>query len=279
MSSRVIINADDFGITKGVNRSIFELVDAGILTSTTVMANMPFHAEIVKLKHRIGIGMHFNLTVGKPVLGRKDIPSLVDEEGNFFDFPTLKRKIRGGAISKKEVEEEFEAQVKALSNLGITIDHFDSHESLLKYPFFYKIAKKTALKNRIPAVRTYVPRKFDYKRLMNPRKALISIFLIYQKSRWKRNGFYAADKHDSLLEFNLDYDTALKKLKTAFHNLPNGVLEFVVHPGYIDKDTSLLGKYVYEREVELKALSSNEFKKIIEDSRARLISFKDIYNK
>ena len=62
MDHKVIINSDDFGITKGVNQSIVELIDAGILTSTTVMSNMPYYAEIEKLRDRIGIGIHFNLT-------------------------------------------------------------------------------------------------------------------------------------------------------------------------------------------------------------------------
>ena len=82
--NRVIINADDFGITKGVNEAIFELVDAGIVTSTSVMSNMPDYVDVVKFKTKIGISVHFNLTIGRSINDPKKVPTLVDEQGCFL---------------------------------------------------------------------------------------------------------------------------------------------------------------------------------------------------
>jgi chitin disaccharide deacetylase len=276
--SCVIINADDFGITEGVNKAIFELAKAGIITSTSVMSNMPGYKSIVHLKDKIGIGVHFNLTVGQPITDPNKIPSLVNNNGFFFDLSLLLKKTRNKVITKEEVEIEFEAQVRHLLDIGITPDHIDSHESLLKYPFFKETMKRVARRYKIPAVRTYIQRKFDYSRLLSPRKTLISLYLAFQKIRWESDRFCTADKYDSLIKSGLDYEAALRKLEAIFHNLPPGILEIGVHPGYLDANHELLGKYINEREVELQALSSDYFRQLLENSEAKLISFKDICN-
>jgi predicted glycoside hydrolase/deacetylase ChbG (UPF0249 family) len=273
---RVIINADDFGITKGVNKAIFELVDAGVLTSTSVMTNMPDYGDIAVLKDKIGIGVHFNLTVGKPVVEPQNVPTLVNSKGNFYDLSQLLTRIKKRRVVREEIEFEFEAQIKRLIDIGINPDHIDSHESLLKYPFFMGIIKKIAKKYKIMGVRTYSPRKFNYKRLLNPRKIAISFYLKFQKLGWKRNGFSVTNKYDSLIQLGLNQEIAFEKLRDIFRNLPSGVLEIGVHPGYCNGNNIVLGSYVYEREAELKALLSDDFRKILINSGAELISFKNI---
>ncbi len=276
MINRIIINSDDFGITEGVNKAIIELADAGILTSTSAMTNMPHCSEILSVKDKIGIGIHLTLTEGRPVLSPKEIPSLVDENGFFFPLRVLTKKSVYRKISKEEVGKELTAQIAKLFALGIKPSHIDSHESFLKNPFLVQIIKKLGLKHSIPSVRTYNYMRFDYQRLLNPRKLLISILLFYQKMMWKKAGFHVTDKINSLNGHSCNYTTAIEKLRDIFHNLPDGVLEIVVHPGYCSGDDTPLGDYVKEREVELQALSSNEFKRIIKNSGAELISYNDI---
>jgi hypothetical protein len=273
---RVIINADDFGITKGVNKAIFDLVDTGILTSTSVMSNMPDYKDVKNLKGKIGIGVHFNLTIGSPITEACKVPTLVNEQKQFLDLSELLRKMKQGKVSKQEVEIELEAQIKRLFDIGIQPDHIDSHESLLKYPFFMRIMKRLAKKYKILAVRTYSPRKFDYTRLLNPKKLLISLYLAFQKLGWKQEGFHVADKYDSLINIGIDDRMAIEKLREIFQNLPYGVLEIGVHPGYTNKDNVALGGYVHEREVELRALLSKECKNFIENSGTKLVAFQDI---
>ncbi|MBI4687080.1 MAG: ChbG/HpnK family deacetylase [Nitrospirae bacterium] len=273
---RVIINADDFGITDGVNKAISELACAGRLTSTSVMSNMPLCEEIAKLKDRIGVGIHLNLTTGRPAAKVSAVPSLANEAGEFFDLSTLLKRMRSGQIVQKDVESEFSAQIKRLIDMGIQPDHVNSHTSVLKYPLFMKIAKRVSAGYGIPAVRTFTPRKFDYMRLLSPKRAIISLYLPYQKFKWKQGGFNVSDRKDSLLQFGLKYSAAISYLKDVFTHLPEGVLEFVVHPGYCEGDSAPLGGYVDEREVELQALMSSEFKSFIEHSEARLIRFCDI---
>ena len=275
---KVIINADDFGITKGVNKAIFELVDAKVLTSTSVMTNMPYYNRVENLKNEIGIGIHLNLTVGNPVLEKTKISTLVNDKGDFLGLNILLNKMIRRKISKIEVEAEFEGQIKKLLDIGIQPDHVNTHESLMKYPFFLSIIRKLAYKYKIMGVRTYSPRKFNYKRLLSLKRILISSLLYYQKLRWVKAGYNVSTKFDSLLKINLDYKEAIELLNEIFQNLPSGILEIIVHPGYCNEENATLGDYIYEREVELKALLSSEFKTILDNSGATLISFNDICN-
>ncbi len=275
MSKRVIINADDYGITEGVNLSIKELSEAGVITSTAVMTNMPYYREIVSLKNNIGAGIHLNLTEGAPVSGADKIPSLVNEDGIFFELPQLIKRVKQGLVSKAEASIELDAQTQKLIDTGIQPDHINSHESFLKYPFFVEIVKNIGKTHRIPAVRAFSQRKYDYTRLLSPRKILVSMYLAYQKFEYKRADFKVADRQDSLLKFGQDYQWSCEKLKSILNDIPEGVLEIVVHPGHCDKDTLPLGEYVKEREVEHKVLSNhiNEIKNI---PGVELIRFEDI---
>ncbi len=272
----VIINADDFGITKGVNKAILELVDAGIVSSTTVMSNMPHHKDIIDIKNKIGVGIHFNLTVGYPVTEPFRIPTLVNKQGNFHELPELLRRMKQGRLSNLEVEIELTSQIQRLIALEIQPDHIDSHESLLKYPFFMKIMKKLARQYKIMAVRTYSPRKFDLRRLLNPKRILISILLCHQKRMWINEGFHVTDRIDSIMKFGLKYNEAIDKLNNIMRDLPVGVLELVTHPAYCIEDNTPLGGYDYEREIEMKALLSEDLKIALVRSGVKLISYSDI---
>lgn len=276
MKKRVIINSDDFGLTKGVNKGIIEVIEAGILTSTSVMTNMPYYRDIIPFKDKIGVGIHLTLTEGKPVLSSVKVPTLVDEHGSFHDYSVVTKKAVYSTFSTKELAEEFSAQIQKLIDIGIKPSHIDSHESFFKYPFFIPVIKELARAYNIKGIRTYSPRRFDFKRLLNPKRSLISVLLLYQKKMWINAGFHVTDKIDSLNKSGLTYQQAIKKLKQIMDDLPDGVLEIVVHPGYCNGDNTPLGGYVYEREAELQALLSKEFKETLVTSGIRLISYNDI---
>lgn len=275
-NAKVIINADDFGITAGVNKAILELANAGRVTSTSVMSNMAGYEEIVQLKGKIGIGLHFNLTAGRPVTEPLKIPTLVNDNGEFFKLQKLLKNAKMGKVSREDVETEFKAQIKRLVDIGITPDHVNSHESILKYPFFVRDVKKITKQYGIEALRTFSQRQFDYTRLLSPGKIMRSIYLSFQKVTLRLNGYHVVNRHDSLLVMGLDYEMACDKLRNVFMDLSDGVLEFVVHPGYCNGNHQNLGRYVLEREAELKALLSDEFADILEHSGVRLIAFSGI---
>lgn len=131
----LIINADDFGLTRSINDAVYELAMLGSISSTTVMTNMPFAQEIVRLKvmDNFGVGLHFNLTQGRPISCVDEIDSLIDNEGFFYNVSVFKNRIKKGKIKPEHIEKELHAQFEFLSGLlERPISHIDSHQDINK---------------------------------------------------------------------------------------------------------------------------------------------------
>lgn len=130
MSKRLIVNADDYGHTRGVSQGIRQAHLRGIVTSTTAMMNYPGAAEDLRtaLKEcpQLGLGLHLVLTSGKPVLSAELVPDLVDGEGKFYKYgPFIERMNK---INLTQVNLEWHAQVETFKNAtGRLPDHLDSH--------------------------------------------------------------------------------------------------------------------------------------------------------
>ena len=109
---RLIITADDYGMSKAVNRAIDEGIEAGLITSTNVMVNMPEYKEALKLKNNpnVSVGLHWVLACGKPVLSKNEIPTLVAENGEFYPYSQFRKMFRNGKISREDIKKELVAQ-------------------------------------------------------------------------------------------------------------------------------------------------------------------------
>lgn len=138
----IIINVDDFGKTNSINQAVFDLVSLKVISSTTVMVNMPYaHKANGLLQHKgFSIGLHFNLTEGSPISSLENIYSLVDKStGCFFSYNVFVKKLRRNQIRKEHVQYELNAQWKALQKIiGNNISHIDSHQNIHKQ---FKVAK------------------------------------------------------------------------------------------------------------------------------------------
>ena len=128
---RLIVNADDLGLSPGVNRGILEAHLRGVVSSSTLMVNMPSAlsgAALVRAEApRLGLGLHLNLSHGRPLLPPEEVPSLVRADGRFVSVS------RGLASARcwhpKEVRAELEAQLARFGELtGGLPDHLDSHQ-------------------------------------------------------------------------------------------------------------------------------------------------------
>lgn len=141
----LIINADDFGITRPVNEAIRELAEIGTLSSTTVMVNMPFAMEIESLINidNFGIGLHFNLTQGQPLTNPSEILSLVDDNGFFLNVHTLKSRIKQNKLNRTDVVRELHSQFTWLKErVGNRLTHIDSHQEINKLEYVSGIISK-----------------------------------------------------------------------------------------------------------------------------------------
>lgn len=130
-----ILNADDFGLTQGVNDAVFELAALGTLSSTTVMVNMPYAEaarNLIKITE-LGVGLHFNLTEGRPVSGLNTVPTLVNVQGAFYEYSTFRKRLGQGKIKRSEILVELHNQFERLSCiLGCNPTHLDSHQNIHK---------------------------------------------------------------------------------------------------------------------------------------------------
>src|SRR5919108_1619043 len=149
----LIINADEYGLTEGVNNAIIDCVKAGVVTSTTVIVNGPgmYHAVQhlpVLSEKRVSVGLHFNLTLGLPV--SEKVPSLVSAEGKFYPRKSLCLKLPFGQVSRSEVMDELVAQWNRLVEVGITPSHLDGHAHVHILPGIIESVLAFAVERHIP---------------------------------------------------------------------------------------------------------------------------------
>lgn len=154
MNSRIsalILNADDYGLTTDTNRAISELAALGALSSTSLMTNLPNVSQAAELlRYRnLGIGVHINLTTGKPITNNR---SLVDANGTFLTLRQLIPRMR--QIDIQEARAEIEAQVsRARELVGDRLDHWDSHEGIHRYEPFATLSISVACALGVPGMR------------------------------------------------------------------------------------------------------------------------------
>jgi predicted glycoside hydrolase/deacetylase ChbG (UPF0249 family) len=132
-ASRLIMNGDDYGKSPEANRAIRRALLEGILTSTTVMANMPYYEEAAELRAECpsaGIGLHVNLTSGQPVLPPEKVRSLVDRQGNFLSTNRFVYNVWLGRVKREHMRAEIEAQLERLADTVGTVSHLDSHHHI-----------------------------------------------------------------------------------------------------------------------------------------------------
>jgi predicted glycoside hydrolase/deacetylase ChbG (UPF0249 family) len=137
---RLIINADDFGLTPGINRAILELNRAGVLTSATLMANGPAFADaldLVRSAPNLGVGCHLVFVDGTPISPPEAIPTLLSADGRSFRPSLLEfvRAVLSRRISAAELALEAKAQILKLQRSGITVTHVDTHKHTHLCPF------------------------------------------------------------------------------------------------------------------------------------------------
>ncbi|WP_353654970.1 carbohydrate deacetylase [Clostridium sp. CCUG 7971] len=147
---RLIINADDFGYSHAVNLGIAESHINGVLTSTTLMANMPGTKHAVELSKKmpdLGIGVHLTLTCGKPILGNS-VSSLIKEDGYFYKLSDFEKGIVN--INKNELYSEWKAQIDRLYSYGIKLSHIDSHHHIHTFEEPSKVVEMLSKEYNLP---------------------------------------------------------------------------------------------------------------------------------
>jgi len=150
---RLIVNAADFGLNDAATDGIAACFLQGSVTSTTLMVNAPALARAAQfaIDHpRLGVGLHFNLTWGQPLSSQRDVPALVDVDGQFHGRSELAKRLLLGRVPRTQVETELRAQCKRLEELGIQPTHIDSHQHVHAFPGVFSVVAARCEREGIP---------------------------------------------------------------------------------------------------------------------------------
>jgi len=229
---RVVINADDFGLTEGVCRGIVKAIHAGGVTATTAMVCVPGAAERLRRwspEIEEHIGAHLQLTGGEPILPPERVPSLVRNDGK---FPARRRQINAPRIG--EILDEWQAQIECLIRSGIQPTHLDSHHHVHglpeAFPAFCELAKQYSL----PARSLHA----DMTRALHA----AGVACVNQT-------------FTSWFGGELSVKSLVRVLAEGTHEYPGTEnFELMCHPGLADENLASLSRYVSEREIELAVL-------------------------
>lgn len=274
---RLIVNADDFGLTRGVNRAIVELHAAGLVTSTSLMARADASEEAIELARAtpsLGVGCHVVLVDGEPVLPPKQIPSLVDSRTGHF-LPTLSAfllRLLTRRIHPNEIEAEAAAQIACLQRGGVPLTHVDTHKHAHVFPAVLRPVLRAARAAGIHAVRFPFEPEWALRASIGASLArVVELTMLQPLARRSRQilaeeGFTSTDGTVAVARTGT-LDVA--SLRSLLQQLPAGTWELVTHPGYNDADLALVRTRLRSsRDVERKVLSTiREFPEI------ELISF------
>jgi predicted glycoside hydrolase/deacetylase ChbG (UPF0249 family) len=263
--SRLIVNADDFGLTAGVNRAILELHRSGVVTSASLMARGAATEEAIAVglsTPSLGVGCHVALVDGYPVLPRREIPTLVSETTGRFQ-PTLGaflKRLLAGRIRSSEIEAEATAQIELLQSRNLALTHIDTHKHTHIFPAALRPVLRAARAAGIRAVRNPFEPAWSLRatpRAPWMRRAQMGILRRFEPAFQRimaEEGFLTTDGVLGVLATGtLDS----KAVHSILRGLPPGTWELVTHPGYNDSDLAKAGtRLVASREVEREALAS-----------------------
>jgi predicted glycoside hydrolase/deacetylase ChbG (UPF0249 family) len=255
---RLIINADDLGLSVLVNDGIEEAVDAGVVTSASLMVNTPGFDDAVRRAHslgaRLGVGLHFNLTTGASVAPAREVPSLLDGAGRFLPLARLLRRALSGGVRPAEVRREADAQLARLRAAGVAPTHADSHRHVHAFPAMRGALAAAAAAAGVRAVRR--PLEPLWARPTGV-AGVVKRALLHAAwaapSRGPRPVPGAASFRGIALLGVRRFQEHLLALLDA---LPEGGTEVMVHPGRDDPSVAGWDPYIAERAVELAALLS-----------------------
>lgn len=278
----LIVNADDFGLTAGASRAVIEAHLRGIVTSTTVMANMPTFNEAIRLAKghpSLGVGLHFNITEGLPVTEASRIGSLLTESGEFFGTSTaLLRQALIGKLSVNEIEIELRAQIEKVLQTGLQLTHVDSHKHSHALPpvceAIAKVIGEYGIRAvRLPRERWRFPRRNLSAKLIKQSIGAFGLAQLcrFSESKLRRAGVKTADAFFGVTQTGFWSKSWLLNLIAT---LPEGVSELMTHPGYDDAELRRANTRLIEsRATEFSLLTNSEVVAAVRESGVRLISY------
>lgn len=281
---RLIVNADDFGLTTGVNRAIVEAHAKGIVTSSTLMSGGSAFADAVKITPAtLSIGCHVLLVDGESILNPRDVPSLTNTAHGAFEKEISGFAVRAlsGRTRAGEIEAEATAQIRRLQSAGVQVSHIDTHKHTHIFPQVLRPLLAAARACGVRAIRNPYGKLGWAAIARSPRlwkrycqTQVLNVFAEKFRRAVREAGMVTPDGSlGVVLTGALDERT----FQMVLESIPEGTWELVCHPGYNDADLDKVRTRLRQsRETELRLLTSTETRKILADGGVHLISYNQL---
>lgn len=276
---KLIITADDYGMSKAVNDAIDAGIAAGLITTTNVMTNMPYYKEAVKLKNNpnISVGLHWVLACGKPVLPKEEIPTLVTENGDFFPYPEFRGRLRKKQISFDDIKKELKAQYNLYFDLMGQPDYWNTHQNTHVDFGIYRLFVDTAVELGIHKMRSH--QRIYVKGSDNSQKMPL-LWRIAEPSKSKMLDAWQGNAHKKGIA---SPDGLIVCLNSSDINNPeyvfkhiewkdNSVGEYVIHPA-TENDSPYFGKIVNQRIREYEMFTSITTRECLKENGIQLCDY------
>jgi len=247
-TTQLIVTADDFNLSEGVSRGILEAHHYGIVTETSVMVNLgdlQYAAAMLAAAPRLGVGLHLNLTRGRPVAPPGAVAGLLGPDGQFLGAPqALPAQLRSVTV-QAEFQAQLDAFMRAFRRLP---QHVDTHHHVHQHPVVLEVVLDLAASLQLPV------RSIDA-----PMRATMTARGLGSPAH------FLGDAGDE------PYWTTTRLLSTI-QALPPGVTELMCHPGYFD-DAIAYSRYGRQREVERQALCAPEVAARLRQEGIQLVTY------
>jgi chitin disaccharide deacetylase len=308
---RLIVNADDFGLTAGVNRAILETHTAGVVSSTTLMANGPAFEDAVTAARsapNLSVGCHVVLVDGTPVAPAGALDTLVavrsaEPEKFYSSLSAFSARAMLGGFDRDQLVAEVTAQIRKIQSAGLQVTHLDTHKHAHIFPEILsallraaRICGVRAIRNPFIPVKAIPARHFKSKRLLWKRYGqmrMLNTFSRPFREHTRRARLLTPDGVIGVIEtgsaVNADGNPGNVQgessgysslLRQTLSKLPDGTWELVCHPGYSDDDLRAAGTRLLDsRDQERRLLTSPELRQFLDEQKIQVISYRDFADK
>ena len=294
---RLIVNADDFGLTAGVNRGIVEAHNRGVVSSTTLMANGPAFEDAVTAARstpNLSVGCHVVLVDGTPVLPPDAVDTLrairSAEPNHFYSsLSAFAARATLGGFDRDQLVAEVVAQIRKIQANGLRVTHLDTHKHAHVFPEILaallraaRICGVRAIRNPIVPVKAISARLFKDKRELWKRYSQVRVLHAFSGQflqRTKRAGLLTPDGVLGVIETGARFGSGEGSgrdslLRETLAGLPEGTWELVCHPGYNDADLRAAGTRLLDsRDEERRLLTSPELRQFLDEQKIRVIGY------
>jgi hopanoid biosynthesis associated protein HpnK len=284
---RLIINADDFGFTPGVNRAIVEAHTLGVVTSSTLMASGPAFGEatqMAKASPALSVGCHIVLIDGEPVLDPSMLSTITASRKFRDGLKTFAARALTRRMNAGEIESEARAQIQKIQSAGIAVSHIDTHKHTHIFPQILRPLLRAARGCGVLALRNPFGPRFPLRSsqlLSQPNLwtrfaelRILSRFAGQFRRAVDREGFVTPD---GTLGIEVTGMLDERLFQAIAQSIPDGTWEFVCHPGYNDADLAAAKTRLREsRELELKVLTMPAAREVLAQAGVQLISYRDL---